>query len=85
MEQTINERLAVLEVQIEHIAKQAAAREATQATILSKLDLMQETLVNYEKELTKYRGFLGGIVFIISCLGAFFAKFGMILWTAVKR
>jgi len=65
----INERLAIVETQIETMAEHAEQRAEKQDEILELLSSIQE-------EITRYKGFLGGIVFVLSCMGAFLYKFG---------
>lgn len=52
----ITERVAVLEAQMEGV-------QAKEDAILEKLDRI-------EKEMTRYKGFLGGVAFLGSCLWA---------------
>lgn len=55
------ERIAVLEAKVEQL-------NAEQEKVLSKLDEIYS-------EMTKYRGFLGGVAFIASGIGIFFTLF----------
>ncbi len=52
-----NERIAVLETKVD-------THSTSLKEILKKLDHLEETM-------TKYKGFLGGIMFVGSCLWAF--------------
>jgi hypothetical protein len=52
----VSERVAVLEAQMEGVQQKEDA-------ILEKLDRI-------EKEMTRYKGFLGGVAFLGSCLWA---------------
>ncbi len=78
MTMNINERLAVVEVQVEQLIEDSKRREEKQDTILEELKAMRE-------ELSRYKGFLGGIAFILSCLGVFFYKFAMPLYNVIMR
>jgi hypothetical protein len=57
----IMERVAVLEAQMEGV-------QAKEDAILEKLDRI-------EKEMTRYKGFLGGVAFLGSCIWAAFVLF----------
>lgn len=78
MTTSINERLAVVEVQVEQLIEDGGRREEKQDTILEELKALRE-------ELNRYKGFLGGIAFVLSCLGVFFYKFAMPLYNMVMR
>lgn len=41
--------------------------------IKNRHDKQDKRLDCIEEKLTKYKGFLGGVTFVLSCLGAFFA------------
>ncbi len=73
----INERLAVVETQIEQILEDGRSRESTQVEMLKQLRTMQDSITNLEKEILHYKGFLGGIVFLASCIGIFIYKFAV--------
>lgn len=55
MQETDGERIRALEVRVETM-------QTTNTAILEKLGDIQE-------ELTRYKGFLGGVAFLVSCLG----------------
>lgn len=76
MSTTINERLAVVEIQVEHLGD-------AQEEVLRKLCEMQATLNEYSSTITKYKGFVGGILFIVSCISAFLVKFGQHIWHVI--
>lgn len=53
--------------------------EARLAVLESKVDTlleMKETVDELHDEFTKYKGFVGGIIFICSGIGVFFSVFG---------
>lgn len=61
---TLAERVARVEQQLISLAEQDAKRLAQE----EKRDKKIDTLI---AELGKYKGFIGGILFVISCLWAF--------------
>lgn len=85
MSTLINERLAVLETQVEQIIDEGHKRESTQDAILTELRELRSKLDLIDKEILKYKGFLGGIVFVFSCLGVFLAKWAMPLFNLVSK
>ena len=80
----INERLAVVETQIEQILEEGKKREYTQEEILNELRTTRATISALEGELLRYKGFLGGVTFVLSCIGVFLYKFAMPLYNLVK-
>lgn len=60
-ERTINERLAVVESKLED-------NEVTNGAILNELKCIRG-------EINKYKGFIGSVWFVISCLGVFISAF----------
>ena len=80
----INERLAVVETQIEQILEEGKKREYTQEEILNELRTTRATISALEGELLRYKGFLGGVTFVLSCNGGFLYKFAMPLYNLVK-
>jgi hypothetical protein len=62
----VMERVAVLEAQMEVVRQKEDA-------ILEKLDRI-------EREMTRYKGFLGGVAFLGSCIWAAFVIFKDHLW-----
>ena len=62
----IMERVAVLEAQMEGV-------QAKEDAILEKLDRI-------EKEMTRYKGFLGGVALLGSCIWAAFVLFKDHVW-----
>lgn len=76
---TINERLAVLEEKAERSEEDALRREQyqhqSQQLLLTKIEDLTEKLEEVTSTLTKYKGFVGGIVFLASSLGIFLYKF----------
>ena len=66
----IHERLKALEVR-------EALREKREMEIDEKLDELLEQLRDTSSELSRYKGFVGGILFIISALVAFLKLTGI--------
>lgn len=64
-----NERIARLEEKIEQLTRQDAERLIQEKSRDAKIDRLI-------LELGKYKGFVGGILFVISCLWAF-VKLGL--------
>lgn len=74
----INERLAIVETQVERLVEDASTLDSKQDVILSELKEIRE-------EMSRYKGFLGGIAFVLSCLGVFFYKFAMPVYNMVMK
>ena len=72
---TINERLAVLEVKVEQQSEDAVERKAVQEETRDEIAALKESINTLNNTLTRYHGFVGGVLFIISALGIFFYKF----------
>lgn len=66
---TPNERLAVLESELRGLTSDL---HASNNQILTVLKDLRTELAEQKAEMTKYKGFLGGCVFLLSCV-----------WTAV--
>lgn len=84
MEHTINERLAVLETKLSNIEEDQEHYGHMQTAMMTKLDTLTTSITKYELAVTRYKGFLGGVVFILSCLSVFIAKFGAMVWATIK-
>lgn len=63
-ERTIGERLSVVEEQVVEMRK---SQDTEDENIKELLDSVKEL----QAELARYKGFLGGIVFVFSCVAAF--------------
>lgn len=81
---SINERLAVVETQIEHMVEAGDRREEKQDEILAELKAAREAAELVQRELNRYKGFLGGATFILSCVGVFLYRFGAPLYKLVQ-
>lgn len=57
-------RLVALEVKFDEMAKEQTEENGRLKTIEEKLDAMNA-------QLDRYKGFLGGIVFVFTCVGTF--------------
>lgn len=68
---TINERMAVMEIELQHILKQNAARETAHAETSEKIDDVNKKMDTLLLQLEKYKGFLGGCLFVLSSLWVF--------------
>lgn len=77
---TINERLAVLEVKVEQQADDAIERKAVQQQTRDELAALKESITELNHTLTKYHGFVGGVLFIASAIGIFFYRFLAPIW-----
>jgi hypothetical protein len=69
MENNIGERVAVLEAKIHTVLDELAATQDSQANILTELHGINDSL-------TKYKGFVGGVAFVVTSIITFlsFAK-----------
>ena len=74
-ELTINERLAIVETEVEQLIIATNKREVGQERILTELLDAKKVMQTVQGEIDKYKGFLGGIVFVMSCLSVFLYKF----------
>lgn len=77
---TINERLAVLEVKVEQQAEDAVERKVVQQETRDEISALKESINELNNTLTKYHGFVGGVLFITSAVGIFFYRFLAPLW-----
>lgn len=77
---TINERLAILETRMEQVLKDGKAREDAQNHLLEEITSLQELITKHNATMEKYKGFIGGILFVVSCIYTFIAKFGESIW-----
>lgn len=77
---TLNERLAIVETRIEQIAEDGERREETQRLMLESLEKLKDSIEQINNTVSKYKGFIGGIAFVLSCIGVFFSKFGLAIW-----
>jgi len=66
---TTAERLAVLEARLEYHEEECSDRDKDLAQVLSKLEKI-------DKELSRYRGFVGGILLVVTALVTFVKIFG---------
>lgn len=82
---TTNERLAILETQVEQIIEEGHRREETQAAILKELRTAKDSLNEMRGELLRYKGFLGGIAFVASCIGVFLYKFVLPVYNLILK
>jgi len=80
---SIDSRLAVVETHIDQIQKEGLRRETAQLEILKQIERLQTTVDDLNSTIVKYKGFIGGIVFVVGALGAFAAKFGTLIWQKV--
>lgn len=77
---SIDSRLAVVETRIEQIVEEGKRRELAQMDMLDKLSTLQDTIDDLNHTISKYKGFVGGIIFVVGAVGAFLSKFGTLLW-----
>lgn len=82
---TTEERLAVVETHIEQIREDGKSRQHTQEDILVKIEAVQESIEELEKQLLQYKGFLGGIIFVFSCVGVFLMKWALPLFNLLGK
>lgn len=73
----ISERLAVMESRVEDIADAAQRREEKQDEILEAINAIQS-------ELARYKGFIGGVFFILSGMGMVLLKMALPVWGWIK-
>lgn len=63
-ERTIGERLSVVEEQVKEI-------NVSQNKEDENIKELLETVKDLQTQLERYKGFLGGIVFVVACVGSF--------------
>lgn len=61
---TLGERLATVEEQVREISRSQTSED-------ERLDSIERTLTELKEQLERYKGFLGGIVFVFTCVGVF--------------
>lgn len=72
---SIDTRLALLEQAVQDVREEATFREAAQKEMNDKLDLLLTQYAEHREEMARYKGFLGGVVFLITSIGAFLKFF----------
>ena len=79
----MNERLAVVETRLEQIVSESEKHDEALNKLLDKMSKLESTVSDYNSTIIGYKSFIGGALFILSCFGAFLAKFGGQLWAAL--
>lgn len=69
MAKTTTERLATIEERLEHIEDDIASEDKDLQAVMSKLEKI-------DKELSRYRGFVGGILLMVTAIVTFVKMFG---------
>jgi len=82
---TIPERLATVEANIDHILQEMETAASMRQDMIERLETMTSTLATLEKEISRYKGFIGGVTFVVSCLGMFFYKFGIQIYDFLTK
>lgn len=77
--------MAIVETKLEQMEEDALRREETQTRMLEKLETLQDSLNSVNNTLTKYHGFIGGIMFVASSIGIFLLKFWSPFWNLVTK
>lgn len=77
---SIDGRLSVVETRIEQIMEEGQCRKLAQKEMLDKLITLQETVNDLNSTIVKYKGFIGGIIFVVGAVTAFLSKFGTLIW-----
>lgn len=80
----ITERLAVVETEIKNMAAEAQRREEVQKEMLESLKSLNDSVGEITSTINKYKGFVGGVLFILSALGVFISKFGTTLYSLIS-
>ena len=84
-DRTINERLAIVETKVADDIADGKRREQKQEQILTELTEIRTSMAAVATDLARYRSWVGGAVFIFSCVGAFLYKFGEPLINLITR
>lgn len=77
---SLNERLAVLEEKVARVLDDGKAREQAQLDLLDKITTLEAAITKHNTTMEKYKGFIGGVMFVASCISAFVMKFGNSIW-----
>lgn len=72
----LGERLILVEERIQKLTEGLKRHEDKQDELADAIANVAKAVSSIQKDLEKYRGFAGGVVFLASCIGAFLYKFG---------
>lgn len=81
----VGERVAVVETHVEQLLEDGLRREEKQDEILTEVKKLLEAHNKREIEMNRYKGFLGGVVWILTAMGFVLWKFGEPFWTWVTK
>lgn len=92
----IGERLAVVEVKVEQDLEDGLRREEKQDDLRETIEKLAAELRTFKTEMTneiqvfknemaRYRGFVGGAVFVVTGIGLLFANFFGPVWSWLTR
>ncbi len=79
----IGERLVAVETRIGQVVIDGERREDAQREMLDTLKELKESVDDINNTISKYKGFVGGILFVASSVGIFLSKFGIVVWQAI--
>lgn len=65
----IGERVRAVEVHVEQLLEDGLRREEKQEEILVEVKKLSDTVGAIQDELNKYKGFLGGIIWLATAMG----------------
>lgn len=77
---SIDSRLAVVETRIEQIMEVGQRREIAQRDMLDMLASLEEKVDDLNSTISRYKGFVGGVLFVVGAMATFISNFGTLLW-----
>lgn len=77
---SIDSRLAVVETRIEQIMEVGQRREIAQRDMLDMLASLEEKVDDLNSTISRYKGFVGGVLFVVGAMATFISSFGTLLW-----
>ena len=82
---TVGERVAVVERDVEQLLEDGLRREEKQEEILASVKVLAGKLDAIKAEQDRYKGFLGGVLWVLVAMGAIVAKLGLPIYTWVMK
>lgn len=76
----LNERLVAVETKIEQIIIDRERNEQAQEKMLDTLNDLKDAIDSINSTISRYKGFVGGVFFVLSAIGVFLSKSGWWIW-----
>lgn len=77
--------IAVLETKVDQLMEDGLRREEHITAMRAEVGEMKDAVNEFKAEITKYRGFMGGAVFVITGMGVIVMKFIGPIWDWITK